>query len=168
MTLTFDVVLRAAAIGVAANGLMDLWNLALLRVAGIKSLDFALLGRWILHMPSGTFVHRPIGKAAPRKGERVVGWAAHYAIGVTFAVGFVVIVSAAWLARPTVLPALAYGVATVVFPYFLMQPALGLGVAAAKTPHPTRARIKSLVTHAVFGLGLWLGALLLRAVAPLP
>ena len=124
MTLTLDVVLRAAAIGVLANGLMDLWNLALRRFAGVKSLDFALLGRWILHMPSGTFVHRPIGKAAPRKGERVVGWAAHYAIGVTFAVGFVVIVSAAWLARPTVLPALAYGVATVVFPYFLMQPAL--------------------------------------------
>ncbi len=166
MSLSLEVVLRAAEIGVGANVLMDLWNLALRRVAGVRSLDFALLGRWILHMPSGTFAHPNIGKAAPRKGERVVGWAAHYAIGVTFAVGFVAIVSSAWLARPTVLPALLYGVATVVFPYFLMQPALGLGVAAAKTPHPAQARLKSLGTHTVFGLGLWLCALLLRGIAP--
>ena len=168
MSLSLDVVLRAAAIGVGANVVMDLWNLALRRVAGVRSLDFALLGRWILHMPSGTFAHDHIGKAAPRKGERVVGWAAHYAIGVTFAVGFVAIVSAAWLARPTVLPALLYGVATVVFPYFLMQPALGLGVAAARTPQPAQARLKSLVTHTVFGLGLWMCALLLRVIAPMP
>lgn len=168
MSLSLDVVLRAAAIGVGANVLMDLWNLALRRVAGVRSLDFALLGRWILHMPSGTFAQEHIGKAAPRKGERVVGWTAHYAIGVTFAVGFIAIVSAAWLARPTVLPALLYGVATVVFPYFLMQPALGLGVAAAKTPQPAQARLKSLGTHTVFGLGLWLGALLLQAIAPMP
>ncbi|MFO0931671.1 MAG: DUF2938 domain-containing protein [Planctomycetota bacterium] len=167
MSLSLDVVLRAAAIGVGANVMMDLWNLALRRVAGVRSLDFALLGRWILHMPSGTFAHGNIGKAAPRKGERVVGWAAHDAIRVTFAVGFVAIVSAAWLARPTVLPALLYGVATVVFPYFLMQPALGLGIAAAKTPQPAQARLKSLGTHAVFGLGLWLCALVLRAIAPM-
>ena len=41
----------------------------------------------------------------------------------------------------------------------IMQPALGLGIAAAKRPHPTQARLKSLMTHTVFGVGLYLSAL---------
>ena len=44
---------------------------------------------------------------------------------------------------------------TVVFPFFLMQPSLGLGIAASRTPNPTQARVKSLATHTVFGLGMY-------------
>jgi hypothetical protein len=39
-----------------------------------------------------------------------------------------------------------------------MQPSLGLGVAASRTPNPTQARLKSLVTHIVFGVGLYVSA----------
>lgn len=42
-----------------------------------------------------------------------------------------------------------------IFPYFLMQPAFGLDFAASKTPKPMQARLKSLMTHTVFGVGLW-------------
>ena len=69
-----------------------------------------------------------------------------------------------WLARPAFLPALLFGLGTVVFPYFVLQPALGLGLASAKAPNPVAARWKSLGTHAVFGTGLWLVARLLRLV----
>ena len=79
---------------------------------------------------------------------------AHYALGVGFALVFVVLTSGDWLARPTLLPALLYGTGTVVFPFFIMQPSFGLGMAAARTPNPAQARLKSLVTHAVFGVGL--------------
>ena len=91
--------------------------------------------------------------------ECTVGWIAHYTIGVVLAVSFVVLVSGEWLARPTLLPALLYGIGTVVFPFFLMQPSLGLGIAASRTPNPTQARLKSLATHTVFGVGLYLCAL---------
>jgi hypothetical protein len=40
-----------------------------------------------------------------------------------------------------------------------MQPAFGLGVAASKAASPTQARLKSLATHSVFGIGLYLCAL---------
>ncbi|HKH44023.1 MAG TPA: DUF2938 family protein [Thermoanaerobaculia bacterium] len=94
---------------------------------------------------------------------------AHYTIGVVFALVFVVFASGDWLARPTLLPALLYGIGTVVFPFFIMQPSLGIGIAASRTPNPTQARLKSLVTHTVFGLGLYVCALgvsyLLRAHA---
>ena len=87
-----------------------------------------------------------------------MGWIAHYTIGVVFALAFVALASRDWLARPTVLPALVYGVATVVFPFFILQPSLGLGIAASRTHSPLRARLKSLATHGVFGVGLYVSA----------
>jgi len=151
-----DDLLRAAALGLGATLVMDLWNLFLARAFGIPSLDLRLLGRWVLHMPSGTFRHAKIGAAAPKRFERAAGWLAHYSIGVSLAVGFLLAAPAGWLARPTLLPALAWGLVTVVFPFFLMQPALGLGVASARAPRPAQARVKSLASHAAFGLGLYL------------
>jgi hypothetical protein len=36
-----------------------------------------------------------------------------------------------------------------------MQPGMGAGVAASRTPRPATARLHSLVTHGIFGLGLY-------------
>jgi uncharacterized membrane protein YagU involved in acid resistance len=109
-------------------------------------------------MPEGTFGHASITAAAQKPFECTLGWIAHYTIGVTFAVVFVVLTSGDWLARPTLLPALLYGIGTVAFPFFIMQPSFGLGIAASRTPKPTQARMKSLVTHTVFGVGLYVCA----------
>ena len=158
MHLDWSRLLTAAAVGVAASLFMDLWNLFLKRAFGIPSLDYRLLGRWIGHLPRGTFRHARIADAAEVPCERALGWAAHCGIGIVFAVALVATLPGDWLARPTLLPALAYGVATVVFPYFLLQPALGFGVASSKAPKPAQARLKSLATHTVFGLGLYLAA----------
>jgi hypothetical protein len=159
MSIAANHLLGAVAIGIGATLVMDLWNLFLKRTFGIPSLSYCLLGRWLRHMPSGRLRHASMS-AAPRKPhECTVGWLAHYSIGIVFALGFVVLASGDWLARPTLLPALLYGIATVVFPFFIMQPSFGLGVAASRTPKPTQARLKSLVTHTVFGVGLYVCAL---------
>jgi hypothetical protein len=62
------------------------------------------------------------------------------------------------------LPALLYGVGTVVFPLFVLQPSLGLGVASSKAPRPAQARLKSLMSHTVFGIGLYVCALVVGRV----
>jgi hypothetical protein len=149
----------AIAIGIGATLAMDLWNLFLKRTFSIPSLNYCLLGRWLRHMPGGTLRHASIAAAPQKPLECTVGWIAHYTIGVVFALVFVVFTSHGWLARPTMLPALLYGIGTVVFPFFIMQPSLGLGIAASRTPNPTQARLKSLVTHIVFGVGLYVCAL---------
>jgi len=64
-----------------------------------------------------------------------------------------------WARHPTLLPCLALGLATVLFPFLVMQPALGLGVAASRAPKPAQARLRSVATHVVFGIGLYLAAL---------
>jgi hypothetical protein len=47
---------------------------------------------------------------------------------------------------------------TVVAPLFILQPALGAGIASSKTPRPVFNSLKSLATHVVFGFGLFLAA----------
>jgi hypothetical protein len=159
MSLEATDILGASAIGIGATMVMDLWNLLLKRMFSIPSLNYCLLGRWLRHMPGGTLRHASITAAPQKPLECTVGWCAHYTIGVVFALVFVVLTSGDWLARPTVLPALLYGVGTAVFPFFIMQPSFGLGIAASRTPNPTQARLKSLVTHGVFGVGLYIWAL---------
>lgn len=159
--------LRAAIVGLGATAAIDLWNLFLKRAFGISSLSYCMLGRWLCHMLSGTFRHRSIAAASPKRFECAVGWSAHYTIGVVFGVTFVVLVTPSWLGAPTPVPALLFGIATVAFPLFILQPALGHGVAASRTPDPPAARLKSVGTHAVFGIGLYMVALLLRSIVPL-
>jgi len=154
-------ILIAAALGIAATLLMDGWNLFARRVLGLGGLDLCLLGRWVRHMPAGTFRHQDIRAAAPRPHECAVGWIAHYSIGIGLAVAFVLLVQGEWLARPTLFPALLFGAVTVVFPLFVLQPALGFGVASSRAPRPAQARAKSFATHLVFGFGLWAVALLI-------
>lgn len=154
--------LGAIAVGVGATAVMDLWNLGLRRAFGIPSLDLCLLGRWLGHLRAGRFRHERIAAAAPRPHECASGVLAHYGIGVALALALVVATAGEWLARPTLLPALLFGVVTVIFPYFLLQPALGLGIASARAPSPSSARLKSLASHTAFGVGLYLAALVVR------
>jgi DUF2938 family protein len=152
-------ILGPVAIGIGATLVMDLWNLFLKHAFSIPSLNYCLLGRWVRHMPGGTLRHANITAAPQKPFECTVGWLAHYTIGAVFALVFVILASGDWLANPTLPPALLYGLGTVVFPFFIMQPSLGLGIAASRTPRPMQARLKSLVTHTVFGVGLYVCAL---------
>jgi len=158
MSIEATYIPYAIAIGIGATLVMDFWNLFLRRTFGVPSLNYCLLGRWLRHMPEGTFRHTSITAAPQKPFECTVGWIAHYTIGVVFALVLVVLASGDWLARPTLLLALLYGIGTVVFPFFIMQPSLGLGIAASRTPKPMQARLKSLATHTVFGVGLYLCA----------
>jgi hypothetical protein len=157
-----ELIVRSVVIGAGATLIMDAWA-ALLRRFGIPSLNFALLGRWIGHLPTGRLVHENIARAAPVRGERALGWATHYAIGVSFAGLLLALYGLEWAHAPTIGPPLLVGVATVAAPLLVLQPALGAGIASRKTPTPLFNSAKSLATHTVFGLGLYLVA---RMAAP--
>lgn len=162
LTIEAASVLVAVPVGVGATLLLDLWSLLLQFLFRIPFPNFCLLGRWLRHMPEGKFVHAGIASAPAQRFECGVGWITHYAIGAVFALAWVALAPDGWLARPTLLPALLFGLGTVLFPYLIMQPAYGLGVAASKAPNPTAVRLKSLMSHGVFGLGLYISALTVR------
>jgi hypothetical protein len=160
MTEGWEFAVRATIIGVGATAVMDLWALFMKRVFGVSSLDYAWVGRWIGHFLRGRVVHPNIGQSDPVAGEAALGWSAHYAIGVIFAALLMAICGVDWARHPTPVPALAFGLFTVVAPFFLMQPAFGAGIAGSKVPNPNVARLRSLMTHLSFGVGLYLAALL--------
>lgn len=157
-----ETAVAVAIVGLGATLIIDLWALLLKRVFKVSSLSFCLVGRWFAHMSAGRFVHPNIARAAPRKGECALGWSAHYLIGVVFAALLVAWSGPQWLVAPTLAPALGFGLLTVLLPFLVMQPALGLGLAAARSAGPNMARLKSLSTHGVFGLGLYASAVPLR------
>ncbi|RQV17842.1 DUF2938 domain-containing protein [Burkholderia cenocepacia] len=162
---TPDALLKLLLIGAGATLVMDLWTLFRRRAFGIPSLDYALVGRWLGHMTHGRFRHASIVAAAPVPGERVLGWVAHYAIGIAFAALPVLIAGPAWIDAPTLLPALVAGLASVAAPFFVMHPAFGFGMAASRTPRPGVARRRSLITHLSYGVGLYVAAYTLAALA---
>ncbi len=157
-----DYVLHAVFIGAGATAVTDLWAMARKRLLGIPPPDYGLLGRWIGHFPQGRFRHRSIAASAPVRCERRVGWTAHYLIGISFAGGLLAIYGLAWARDPVLVPALAVGIATVAAPFLVMQPGMGAGIAASRTPRPGAARLQSLVTHTIFGLGLYAAGLVLN------
>jgi hypothetical protein len=165
MSERIEFILRALTIGVGATLVMDGWAL-LLRQFGIPSLNFAFLGRWIGHLPEGRWMHERIANAAPVKGELLIGWCAHYSIGVTFAALLLSTFGLSWARSPSVLPALLIGVVTVLAPLLILQPALGAGIASSKTPTPLFNSMKSVVTHTIYGLGLYLTALATASLIP--
>ncbi|MEX0301725.1 MAG: DUF2938 family protein [Leisingera sp.] len=150
----FDAVL----IGTGATVFMDLAALAQRRLFSIQPLNYALVGRWLGHAARGRFIHRPITASAPVPGERLLGWSAHYGTGILFAALFLAAAGEAWLAAPSLWPALVFGAVTLCVPFLILQPGMGAGVAARCTPAPNTARLRSLSAHLMFGAGLWLAA----------
>lgn len=165
MSDPLEFALRAVSIGAGATIILDLWNV-LLRLLGAPSTNWGMVGRWIGHFPRGRFVHDSIAKAPEIPGEHAIGWTAHYIIGIAYAVLLLAIVGLDWARAPTLPPALIFGLVTIVAPFFIMQPGMGAGIASSRTANPGAARLRSLMSHTIFGLGLYAAALIAALAAP--
>ncbi|MEN4807109.1 DUF2938 domain-containing protein [Pantoea agglomerans] len=156
-----DFLWQSIAVGVGATLFMDIWALIQKKLFNIPSLNYALVGRWIVLMKQGRFCHNTIIQAPEQSGEKTTGWVVHYLIGIFFSMLLILLIGKNWLQDPTILPALLTGLVSALAPFLLMQPCFGFGIAASKTPAPWVARRRSLVAHLSFGVGLWFTAWLL-------
>ena len=121
--------------------------------------NWGLIGRWAAGFSRGVFTQRPITAAPKVPGEVAIGWAFHYAVGIVYAALYLAIIRLGFGSGPTLPSALLFAITLLVAPWFVMQPALGLGFMAARTPNPAAVRAINASVHVVFGLGLYLGAL---------
>jgi hypothetical protein len=147
-------------VGIGATALVDLWAILQRPLFAAPPTNWCFVGRWVGYLPRGQFTHPNMAQTPPLKGECLMGWLTHYVTGIVFATAFLLLVGSAWIAQPTLYPALVFGLVTVVFPFFILQPGLGAGIAASKAPSPASARLRAVLNHGVFGVGLYLSALL--------
>lgn len=167
MAMNLDYALYTILTGTGATALMDGWALLRRRLFDTPLPDYGLVGRWLAHMQRGRFRHERIAASPAMRGERLIGWSAHYLIGIAFAAVLTGGFGLEWMRQPTIVPALVVGMGTVAAPFLLMQPGMGAGIAARRTPRPGAARLQSLITHSVFGLGLYAAGRIASLVIPM-
>lgn len=161
-----DYLTYSALTGIGATAVMDGWMIARKRLTGTAIPDYGLVGRWLAYMPRGRFHHERIAGSLPLKGERAIGWTAHYVVGIAFAALLLAIWGVKWARQPSIGPALIVGIGTVTVPFLVMHPGMGAGIAASRTPRPGAARLQSIVTHTVFGFGLYAAGVLTSFLIP--
>ena len=150
-------------VGVISTFLMDLLTVAAKGLRLVSPLSPNLIGRWFASVARAQPLHADIARAAPVSHELVLALPVHYAIGTVLAALYLwTTFEIGWPSRSLAL-ALAFGLCTNALPCLLMFPAMGYGFFGVNGPEGTRLFISSLLSHAFFGVGIWIGVHVMRA-----
>jgi len=154
-------------VGVLATVTMDAVAVIALRLGiggrGQRRTGPDLIGRWVGYLLQGKFRHTDILQTPPLRGELLLGFTAHYLIGIVLTLvylGFLVVTHT----MPTALSAILYGTATTVLPWFVMFPSQGMGWLGWEAPGDAHLARASLFNHIVFGLGIALWTAVIRPI----
>lgn len=150
--------------GVFATVVFDIWQRLLQAMTGIPPTNWGIVGRWFGHIPQGRLVHESIGDAAPVANEATLGWFMHYLIGIGYGVVYVGMMVALF-DGPTLLNGFLFGLVSVVVPWFMFQPCLGLGFMGSRAPNPNIPRYTALAAHCLYGMALYAGSAAHTALA---
>jgi hypothetical protein len=149
---------RVLLTGVVATAVMDILSTVARKAHLVAPLPPTLLGRWIASNPLGHVRQASIDQAVPVAHELVIALLAHYAVGVVFASLYLFATSRLDISPRSAGVAVTFGLATCVFPWLLMFPAMGFGLFGVRGPPGTQLFLSSLVGHASYGVGIWLSA----------
>jgi hypothetical protein len=149
-------VLRMILTGIGATLAMDLFSAVGRRTGLLHGPNIEWIQRWfasaLCGRPFGVDVRSASAPALPLGATLLV----HYAIGITLAVVYGVLVGS----RGNLSTATGFGLLTCALPWLLMFPGMGFGVFGVHAPSEALLVRTSLVNHLVYGLAL---GLLLRA-----
>ncbi len=157
-------ILQACAAGLVATLVLDIWQRLLFAVSGIPPTNWALIGRWFAHLPRGRFIHRPIADSAAVPGELTLGWVMHYLVGLIYGFVYVGLMVYGLDRPPSLVNGAVFGAASVVIPWFILQPGLGIGIMGRLAPNPWVPRLNALSSHVIYGVALFIGTWLASAI----
>lgn len=155
------MVLECIVSGVVATLFLDLWQQVLKAATGLPASNWGLVGRWFAGAAKGEFFRGPVAQKPPVANEVAIGWAGHYATGIAYGFVYVTLMRHGLGIEPSLLNGLAFGAASVVVPWFFFMPAMGAGMLAKNAPKPIVPCLLALASHAAFGIGLAVGAMLI-------
>ena len=140
----------------------DIGRTAYQWVTGFPSVNWSVTGRWFLMVLQGQPYVPGIGMAPSLPHELIAGHLAYYTISVVFATVYLVLLRL-MKRELTLWSGLIFGWVTMVFPFLVQMPLMGMGVLASATATPWLIIGRTLVHHSSFGLGLAVGALVMGA-----
>ena len=144
-------------IGIGSCAVFDLWQRLFQVFTTIPPTDWSLVGRWFIGLISkGRLFASQLAEQPKEKYETFAGWFVHYAVAVVYAGVFGFLIDLGFL-HSTPVDGLAFGIASVVVPWFFFMPAMGNGVLANKTLNPILSCALALMMHSIFGLSLGIG-----------
>ena len=144
-------------IGIGSCAVFDLWQRLFQVFTTIPPTDWSLVGRWFIGLISkGRLFASQLAEQPKEKYETFAGWFVHYAVAVVYAGVFGFLIDLGFL-HSTPVDGLAFGIASVVVPWFFFMPAVGNGVLANKTLNPILSCALALMMHSIFGLSLGIG-----------
>ena len=114
------------------------------------------IGRWILYMFRGKFIHKDIHKTPALKNEKLWCFISHYLIGIVLAGIYLFLELKEPAIRDQMWMTLIFGIATVFLPWFWLLPSTGLGIMASKSSNRSLIIRSNLINHTNFGLGLFI------------
>ena len=144
-------------IGIGSCAVFDLWQRLFQVFTTIPPTNWSLVGRWFIGLISkGRLFASQLAEQPKEKYETFAGWFVHYAVAVVYAGVFGFLIDLGFL-HSTPVDGLAFGIASVVVPWFFFMPAMGNGVLANKTLNPILSCALALMMHSIFGLSLGIG-----------
>lgn len=155
-----DITIQVIALGIFATIIIDIWATFSNKVLNFPRTNWAVVGRWLGHIPRGKLSHAPVSAVPAIKYENILGWAFHYFIGVVYAALYVLFAFLFLDGQPSLLSAWVFGLITILSPWFIMQPCLGMGFCASKAAQPAMVRLQNFAIHSIFGVTLYCGWLL--------
>lgn len=152
-----DIAVKVALLGIFATIAIDTWATFSNKALNLPRTDWAMVGRWLSHIPTGKLVHNSIRSTSQANHEKLLGWTFHYCIGIVYAALYTMIVLLILDGQPSLASAWVFGMATILSPWLIMQPCLGMGFCATKAAHPNKVRLQNLAIHSIFGTALYYG-----------
>jgi hypothetical protein len=157
------ILIEMILMGVLATLFMDLMAVRLAKMKIIHPpVGSEAVGRWILYMFKGKFIHKDIHKSPALRNEKSAALLSHYLIGIALAGIYLLLELKVPAIRHQLWIPLVFGLATVLLPWLWLYPSMGLGFLASKTPRKSPFIVTSLVNHTNFGLGLTIWVVLFR------
>lgn len=160
----FDLIWRGILIGIGATVVMDIWAVVFSFFLGQERPNWGLIGRWVWHLQNGQIFHDDIEQSLPYQREIMLGWAFHYVIGIIYGVLFAFCVGVFWFISPTFLPAWIFGMVTILAGWLILQPGIGIGLAASNLSNANTVRISNIIAHTFFAVGMYGTAFLYKIV----
>ncbi len=144
--------------GLAGTVLMDITAIAAEKLkitSGGRCGGPQVIGRLVLGIFDGRFVHKNIIDSSPVKNEASAGWIFHYLTGgilaLTYPLFYLFLNN---MPQDHLISSVVWGLATTLLPWLILYPGYGWGLFGLRAPRNASPLIATPVAHMLYGLGL--------------